>query len=243
MHRFYIEDKLTVGTKADIKGAEARHIKDVLRLKTGDAVILFDGSGKEFRGEIAGIAKDLVSVNILEEKEGDTESPVEIVLGQGIPKSDKMDLIVRKSTELGVSKIVPLYTERVIPKSFSPNKLERWQRIAVEACKQSGRVKVPEIAEPLALEEFIDRADAASLRLIPWEEEKETSLKRALPASLKNNKVAFIVGPEGGLTESEIELAKESGFIPVSLGKRILRTETVSLSLLSIIQFMYGDLS
>lgn len=243
MHRFYIEDKLTVGTKADIKGAEARHIKDVLRLKTGDAVILFDGSGKEFRGEIAGIAKDLVSVNILEEKEGDTESPVEIVLGQGIPKSDKMDLIVQKSTELGVSKIVPLYTERVIPKSFSPNKLERWQRIAVEACKQSGRVKVPEIAEPLALEEFVDSADAASLRLIPWEREKETSLKRALPASLKSNKVVFVIGPEGGLTESEIELAKESGFIPVSLGKRILRTETVSLSLLSIIQFMYGDLS
>lgn len=243
MHRFYIEDKLTVGTKADIKGAEARHIKDVLRLKGGDHILLFDGSGKEFRGEIAGIAKDLVSVNILEEKEGDTESPVEIVLGQGIPKSDKMDLIVQKSTELGVSKIVPLYTERVIPKSFSLNKLERWRRIAVEACKQSGRVKVPEIAEPLALEKFIDSADEASLRLIPWEGEKETSLKRALPASLENNKVVFVIGPEGGLTESEIEVAKESGFVPISLGKRILRTETVSLSLLSIIQYIYGDLS
>lgn len=243
MHRFYIEDKLTVGTKADIKGPEARHIKDVLRLRAGDHILLFDGSGKEFRGEIAGIAKDLVSVNILEEKEGDTEPPVEIVLGQGIPKSDKMDLIVQKSTELGVSKIVPLYTERVIPKSFSPNKLERWRRIAIEACKQSGRVKVPEIAEPLALEKFVDSADAASLRLITWEGEKETSLKRALPASLKNNKVAFVIGPEGGLTESEIELAERSGFVPVSLGKRILRTETVSLALLSIIQYIYGDIS
>ena len=243
MHRFYITDKINARGSVDITGPEARHIKDVLRLRAGDPLLLFDGSGMEFRGEITTIDKGLVSVNILEEKEGDTESPIEIVLGQGIPKSDKMDLIVQKSTELGVSRIVPIYTERVVPKSFSPNKLERWQRIAVEACKQSRRVKVPEISEPLTFEQFIKNAEPSSLRLIPWEGEKGISLKKAFPVSLESNKVSFIVGPEGGLTETEIGTAKKGGFVPVSLGKRILRTETVSLSLISIVQYLYGDLS
>ncbi len=243
MHRFYIDERLSVGGEAYIKGPEARHVKDVLRLKAGDPIVLFDGSGLEFTGEITGIDRDQVSVDILGEKEGETESPIEIVLGQGIPKSDKMDLIVQKSTELGVSKIVPIYTERVVPKSFSPNKLERWRRIAVEACKQSGRVKVPEISEAVKIDEFVRSAEPSFLKLIPWEGEKEISLKKALPASLENNKVSLIVGPEGGLTEPEIELAKRSGFLPVSLGKRILRTETVSLSILSVIQYMYGDIS
>ena len=226
-----------------ISGPEARHLKDVLRFKTGDAVILFDGSGFEFTGMITGIGKELVSVAVAEAKEGKTESPIEIVLGQGIPKSDKMDLIVQKSTELGVSRIVPLFTERVVPKAFSSNKIERWQRIAVEACKQSGRVKVPVISEPVSIDQFVKDGGPSSLKLIPWEGEKERSLKEVLPVTLENSKVTFIVGPEGGLTESEIGIAKGYGFIPVSIGKRILRTETVSLSLLSIIQYLYGDLS
>jgi len=154
-----------------------------------------------------------------------------------------MDLIVQKSTELGVSKIVPIFTERVVPKSFSPNKLERWRRIAIEACKQSGRVTVPEVLEPIRFEEFVKNADIPSLCLIPWEEEKETSLEKVLPAALISGKVTLIVGPEGGLAGPEIELARRGGFTPVSLGKRILRTETVSISLLSIIQYLYGDLA
>lgn len=243
MHRFYIEERLGVGVKAEIKGAEVRHIKDVLRLKAGDQVVLFDGSGMEFEGRINGFSKDGVTVDITERRAGDTESPVEIILGQGIPKSDKMDLIVQKGTELGISRIVPLYTERVVPKSFSANKIERWRRIAVEACKQSGRVKVPVISEPVSLDLFVKDADPSSLSLIPWEGEKETCLKKILPDTLKNRKVTFIVGPEGGLTNSEIVIAKEYGFIPVSLGRRILRTETVPLVLLSIVQHIYGDLA
>jgi len=243
MHRFYIEEGLKTGIKAGIRGAEARHIKDVLRLRVGDSIILFDGSGTEFDGKIAGINKDLISVDITHARDGKTESPVEIVLGQGIPKSDKMDLIVQKSTELGISRIVPIYTERVIPKAFSPNKLERWQRIAVEACKQSGRVKVPLISEPVGIERFIKDTEPSTLKLIPWEGENDASLKKVFPASLKEGKVAFIVGPEGGLSESEIVLAREHGFATVSLGTRILRTETVSLALLSIIQYLYGDIS
>lgn len=242
MHRFYIEERLAVGVNAEIKGGEVRHIKDVLRLKSGDPVVLFDGSGMEFKGRITGFSKDGITVAIMEGREGETESPVEIILGQGIPKSEKMDLIVQKGTELGVSKIVPLFTERVVPKSFSTNKIERWQRIAVEACKQSGRVKVPVISEPLSIDLFVKCAETSSLKLIPWEGEKETSLKKTLPAKLESSKVCFIVGPEGGLTNSEIVLANEYGFVPVSLGRRILRTETVPLALLSIVQFVYGDL-
>ncbi|MBM2837782.1 MAG: hypothetical protein HW415_407 [Deltaproteobacteria bacterium] len=233
MHRFYIEERLGVGVKAEIKGAEVR---------PGDQVVLFDGSGMEFEGRINGFSKDGVTVDITEGSEGDTESPVEIILGQGIPKSDKMDLIVQKSTELGVSKIVPIYSERVVPKSFSSNKIERWQRIAVEACKQSGRVKVPVISEPVSFDLFVKDAEPSSLKLIPWEGEKERCLKKILPVVLGNSKVIFIIGPEGGLTNSEIVIAKEYGFIPVSLGRRILRTETVPLALLSIVQYLYGDL-
>lgn len=244
MHRFYVEERLSAGTKAEIKGDEVGHIRSVLRLKAGDFITLFDGSGWEFKGRIELVGKAGVSVDILEGWEGDTESPIEIVLGQGIPKSDKMDFIIQKATELGVSRIVPLYTERVISKTLSSGKLERWRKIAIEACKQSGRVKPPVVSGPVRINEFISSSDKSSLRLIPWEGEKAASLKDVLPSSfIESGKVSFIVGPEGGLSENEVELAKRSGYIPVSLGRRILRTETVSLSILSIIQFLYGDLS
>ncbi len=242
MSRFYVEERIGVGDRTDIKGSEARHIRDVLRLKTSAPVFLFDGSGMEFEGKIAGIGADSVSVDIVAAREVKTESPLEIVIGQGIPKADKMELIVQKSTELGVSRIVPILTERVVPRSFNVNKLERWQRVAIEACKQSGRVKVPKILEPVGFKEFVTNADPSYLRLIPWEGEKGTSLKSALPEILDPAKAMLIIGPEGGLSGSEIGLARECGFIPVSLGKRILRTETVSLALVSVIQYFYGDL-
>jgi len=197
----------------------------------------------EFEGKIASIDTDSVSVNIVRAREVETESPLEIIVGQGIPKADKMELIIQKSTELGVSRIAPLLTERVVPRSFNLNKLERWQRVAIEACKQSGRAKVPKILEPAGFKEFVTNADPSYLRLIPWEGEKVTSLKSALPETLNPAKVVLIIGPEGGLSGSEIGLARECGFIPVSLGKRILRTETVSLALISVIQYLYGDLA
>lgn len=243
MSRFYVEERIGVGDRTDIKGSEARHIRDVLRLKTSAPVFLFDGSGMEFEGKIASIGADSVSVDIVAAREVKTESPIEIILGQGIPKADKMELIVQKSTELGVSRIVPILTERVVPRSFNVNKLERWQRVAIEACKQSGRVRVPEILEPVGFKEFVTNADPSCLRLIPWEEEKGTSFKSTLPEILDPAKVMLIIGPEGGLSGSEIRLARECGFAPVSLGGRILRTETVSLALISVIQYLYGDLA
>lgn len=243
MPRFYIEERLSVGVRTEVKGVEAKHIKDVLRLRAGDHIALFDGGGMEFEGMVTGIGRDVVSVDVFEAREGGTESPLEIVLGQGIPKSDKMDLVVQKGTELGMSKVVPLLTERVVPRSFSPNKVDRWRRIAIEACKQSGRVKVPIISEPMSIAEFVTDATPSSLKLIPWEGEKTTSLKTALSDALNAKKVMLIVGPEGGLSESEVELARRGGFVPVSLGKRILRTETVSISLLSLVQYLYGDLA
>lgn len=243
MSRFYIEERISVGDRADIRGSEARHIRDVLRLKAGALVLLFDGSGMEFEGKIVAIGADSVSVGIVRTRKVETESPLEIVIGQGIPKADKMELIIQKSTELGVSRIAPILTERVVPRSFNVNKLERWRRVAVEACKQSGRVKVPDILEPVEFKEFVANADPSYLRLIPWEGEKGTSLKNALPDILDPAKVMLIIGPEGGLSGSEIWLARECGFIPVSLGRRILRTETVSLALISVIQYLYGDLA
>lgn len=242
MSRFYIEDRIEVGGKTVIKGSEARHIKDVLRLKTGAPVFLFDGSGMGFEGRIERIGYDGVSVGIVRAIKAETEPPIEIVIGQGTPKADKMELIIQKGAELGVSRIVPILTERAVPRSFNLNRLERWRRIAIEACKQSGRVKVPEIADPLEFKDFVANSDPSSLRLIPWEGERETSLKSALPHLLDRPKVALLIGPEGGFSESEIRYAKECGFIPVSLGKRILKTETVSLALVSIIQYLYGDL-
>jgi 16S rRNA (uracil1498-N3)-methyltransferase len=244
MPRFYVPNPHIEKEMLKIEGNEVRHIRRVLRLKVGDNLSVFDGSGREYEGTIVEEDPSAVMVmvqNILSSK---TESHLEITLAQSMVKGEKMDYLIQKATELGVKKIIPFFSYRSVPlldKSKRLKRYHRWERIAVEASKQCGRGVVPKI-EPLKdYSEMLQTAPLDSLRLILWERVGE-SLKEVLKESKEKKKVFFIVGPEGGMSDEEVEHAKRAGFIPVTLGRRILRSETASLCLLSILQYERGDI-
>jgi 16S rRNA (uracil1498-N3)-methyltransferase len=244
MARFYVPQPRIEKGMLRIEGDEVRHIRKVLRLKAGDEVVVFDGSAKEYEGTIIeeGSASVVIVVqNVLCSK---SESPLEISLAQSLLKGEKMDYLIQKATELGVNRIIPFFSSRTIPlleESRRLNRHHRWKKIAVEASKQCGRGLVPKI-EPLQdYFEMVQTATQDSLRLILWEKEG-ARLKDVLTGSKEKKKIFFVIGPEGGLTQEEVEHARREGFIPVKLGRRILRSETSSLCLLSILQYEYGDI-
>jgi 16S rRNA (uracil1498-N3)-methyltransferase len=219
-----------------------------LRVKRGESIFIFDGSGKEYRGIIEKVSQNEVEVKILEESCPLVESSLELILIQGVPKAEKMDLIVKGTTELGVSTIKPFFSSRTIPRwkddSLS-RKVLHWQKIGVEAARQSGRTKIPEIMRPVAFEDVVNEAENLPngfLKIVLWEGEKERGVKEILRSTPKVGKICFFVGPEGGFSGEEVRLLKNIGCISVSLGNRILRTETASITLLSIIQYEWGDL-
>ncbi len=216
----------------------------VLRLKAGAPVLLADGEGHEARGTISQVGKESLTITrdggVLAEA---AESGPSITLYQGVPKGDKLELILQKGTELGAAAIVPFQADRSVSRigqEQRSGKLERWQRIADEAARQSQRISLPRISFAGSLDEVLESANQ-SLKLLLWEEERETLLRTVLAGQPTPESIAVIVGPEGGLTEKEARQARETGFIPVSLGPRILRTETAGLAILSILQFRWGD--
>ena len=237
MHRFFVEkDRIP-----NITGSDVHHIKDVLRMKVGDQLELLDGSGKIHISKILELKKDEIICKILSSRSEESEPKVKVTLAQCLPKAKKMDLIVQKCTELGVHKIIPALSERSIPKA---EKQERWQKIAKEAAEQSGRSTIPEISPLTKFEEVLKTKDQFDLALIPWELEKENALKNILttgrPEDRKTGRLLILIGPEGGFSRSEIELAKSAGFIPISLGPRILRAETAGMAILSMINYAYS---
>jgi 16S rRNA (uracil1498-N3)-methyltransferase len=227
-----------------IEGDEVKHIRKVLRLKTGDKIIVFDGSGKEYEGTIVDEDRSSVMVKIQNVFSSKRESPLEVTLAQSLLKGEKMDYLIQKATELGVKEIVPFYSSRSIPflgKSGKLKRYHRWERIAIEASKQSGRGVVPKI-EPLQdFSEMLQTASQDSLRLILWEREG-SNLKELLGRTVEKRRIFFIIGPEGGFCHEEIEEANKAGFLHITLGKRILRAETAGVCLLSIVQYDRGDL-
>jgi len=227
-----------------IEGDEVRHIRKVLRLKRGDEIVVFDGSGKEYEGTIVEEGPSSVVIMIQNIFSSETESQLEITLAQSLLKGDKMDYLIQKATELGVKEIIPFFSSRSVPlieKSRRLKRYHRWERIAVEASKQCGRGVVLKI-EPLQdYSEILRTASPDSLRLILWEREG-VRLKEALERSEEKTKIFFIIGPEGGLSEEEVDEAKRNGFTRVNLGRRILRSETASLCLVSILQYEWGDM-
>jgi 16S rRNA (uracil1498-N3)-methyltransferase len=227
-----------------IEGDEVRHIRRVLRLKAGDEIAVFNGSAKEYEGKIVEEGPSSVVIMIQNILSSKRESPLEITLAQSLLKGEKMDYLIQKATELGVKEIIPFFSSRSVPlleKSRRLRRYHRWGKIAIEASKQCGRGVIPKI-EPLQdYYEMLQNISQDFLRLILWEKEG-TRLKEALEGSKEKVKIFFIVGPEGGLSQKEVEDAKEKGFIPVTLGKRILRSETASLCLLSILQYEWGDI-
>jgi len=250
MRRFFVEEGNIKEDKVTIGGDEARHIAQVLRLKEKDRIKVFTGEGREYLAEIIQASKKEVIGRILKESRLDTEPPVEITLIQGIPKSNKMDFIVQKATELGVKRIIPVITQRTIirlDKEKAKVRRIRWQRIALEAAKQSGRAIIPEVREAIPFIQALDNLNRERLNLIPWEEETSTSLKEVLKHHTSHiphptSQITVFIGPEGGFTSGEVGAAKKRGALSVSLGPRLLRTETAGLVTLAMILYELGDI-
>jgi 16S rRNA (uracil1498-N3)-methyltransferase len=228
-----------------ITGELFHHMARVLRLKKGSRIILADGGGREYLGTICQVDGESIAVTLEESRVAPvTEAGPRITLFQGLPRGDRLELILQKCTELGAAGIVPFPAARSIarlPEGRLQEKLERWQRIAREAARQSGRTSAPEVSFAGNLAEVLRQADH-TVKLVLWEEEEAGTLKKLLAELHPPERIAVIIGPEGGLTSDEVGSATKCGFVPVSLGKRIVRTETAGPALLAILQFYWGDI-
>lgn len=220
-----------------IKGTQAKHLR-VLRAKPGELIKIFDGMGHRYITKVVKIYKKEILVEIIKEELYSAESPISIILAQGIPKGDKMDFIVQKATELGIKTIAPIISERSEVKET--RKLERWRKIAISASQQSGREKIPHIEESIELKEFLSKNQKG---IIFSEEEKNQNLKKVLKDFEGSTTIILLIGPEGGFSPHELALAVRSGFTPASLGPRVLRTETAAITAISIIQYELGDIN
>ncbi|MBB6696365.1 16S rRNA (uracil(1498)-N(3))-methyltransferase [Clostridium algidicarnis] len=245
MHKFFLKPEDISLEEASIRGEDVKHIYKVLRLEIGEKIIINNENGCEYLGVISSIDKTLVKVKILEKLDINNESPVEIYLFQGLPKATKMDLIVQKNTELGIKEITPILTSRVDVKLKGEfKKIDRLQRIALEASKQSKRTLIPKIREPISLAEVIDSLPRFDLVIVPYEDETEVTIKQMVISLDKSNikTVAIIIGPEGGFEREEIEMLKKVGAKIITLGPRILRTETAGFTATTLVQYELGDL-
>jgi len=244
MARFYVPQPRLEKGLLKMEGEEVKHIRKVLRLKEGDEITVFDGLGKEFEGTIVEERLSSVVIRVNSVSSSKTDSLLEVTLAQSLLKGEKMDYLIQKATELGVKEIIPFLSSRSVPlleKSKSQKRHHRWERIAIEASKQCGRGVVPRIEFLQDYSEMLAKASPNALRLILWEREG-IRLKEILERSKEKKKIFFVIGPEGGFSQGEVDEAKEAGFIAVTLGRRILRAETASLCLLSILQYEKGDM-
>lgn len=249
MNKFFVPKINFHGDMVTIDGEDVKHIYKVLRLQEGDEISLNNCEGKEFIGEISEIDKKQVIVKIKETVNTYNESPVEFYLFQGLPKSGKMDLIVQKATELGVKEITPILTERVVVKGELGDfkKAGRWNKIALEACKQSKRSLIPVTNTPMEFSSLISKINDFDLVVVPYENENGYGIKKLIQSISEDEiekikKTAVIIGPEGGFEEEEINQLKASGAYIVTLGPRILRTETAGFVCISLLGYELGDL-
>ncbi|SHG85518.1 16S rRNA (uracil1498-N3)-methyltransferase [Thermosyntropha lipolytica DSM 11003] len=246
MHRFFVSRDNIKGREAFIDKEEAHHIQKVLRLKEGDRITLFDGQGWEYYAFLQGVRDKKLVAWIEEAQKVDNEPPFRVNLVQGIPKGDKMELIIQKAVELGVYSIYPVLTERTVVTlkgEKETRKVERWRQIALEACKQCRRNIIPEIKPVISLRDMLELI-AGKPALMFYENEQYNGIKKVLQENRDKIKeeVFLLVGPEGGFAPGEADLAREKGIILCRLGPRILRTETASLAGISIILYELGDL-
>ena len=244
MHQFFVTpDQIHVNDKSVIiTGADVNHIRNVLRMKPGEEISVSNGQdGREYRCGIRSMEADRVCCELRFMKEDKVELPSRIFLFQALPKADKMELIIQKAVELGAFQIIPVASRRCVVKldeRKAASKIQRWQGIAEAAAKQSRRAVIPKVLQVSSFAEAVKRASAMDVRLIPYEMAEDMAKTRALMELLKPGQdVAVFIGPEGGFEPEEIELAVDSCVEPVTLGKRILRTETAGLTVLSWIMY------
>ena len=248
MYQFFVEpEQIDVAAKSVIiRGTDVNHIKNVLRMRPGEEVAVSNGiDGKEYRCGILALEEDCVRLELRFIKEDGVELPAKIYLFQGLPKADKMELIIQKAVELGVYEIIPMATARAVVKldqKKAAAKVKRWQAISESAAKQSKRLLIPEVKEPVKFSEALKLASDLDVRLIPYELAEGMDGTRRIIQSVKpGQSVAVFIGPEGGFEEAEVELAKEAGFQAINLGRRILRTETAGMTVLSILMYQLEE--
>ncbi len=245
MPKFFVAGNQINNNKIKIIGDDVNHIKNVLRQKSGDKITICDISKEQdYLCEIDKIEEKSIDCNIIEKLENNTESNVKVTIFQGLPKADKMELVIQKSVELGVYDITPLQMKRCVVKlneKDKAKKIQRWKKISEVAAKQCGRNIIPKINNIVNVKEVCNLCNEYDIVLIAYENEKENTLKKELKNLKKLDeeeiKVAVIIGPEGGIAPEEIKMFEENGAKIITLGNRILRTETVALSVLSIIMY------
>lgn len=235
MHTFYVSRPQINDDTVTVVGQEHHHLRNVIRLKTGDNIRIIDGEGTVITATITKIGSDLTDV-IIEELKYHKYSTPTINLFQGLPKHDKMDLILQKTTELGVSQFFPMITERTLQKP-SNNRIERWERIILSATKQCGRPWLPNLNEIQILKDCINTAQSCDLSLVLSEKENKQHIQSLLRNKPEIRSIALLIGPEGGFTESEVNIATEMGIIPVTIGSNIMRTETAAIAGVAMVAY------
>lgn len=246
MYQFFVEPEQINDKSVIIEGRDVNHIKNVLRMKPGEEISVSNGlDGKEYRCEIVSLSDEQVSCKLRFIKEDGLELPAKVFLFQGLPKSDKMELIIQKAVELGVYEIIPVAAKRSVVKldeKKEKGKLSRWQTISEAAAKQSKRRIIPRIHSVMNFEQAVAYARDMDVKLIPYEMAEGMGKTRELIESVKEGQtVAVFIGPEGGFEEEEIEKAQRTGIIPVTLGKRILRTETAGFTVLAWLNYQLEE--
>ncbi len=240
LNRVHVEVPVGGRVQLDLHGTAANHVARVLRLRVGDPLILFDDAGGEYMATVVSLSRHMVRVGVGEYLTGNRESPLQVTLAQGISRGERMDVVVQKATELGVQRIVPLLAARTVVRlneAQAANRVRHWRAIAVAACEQCGRNRLPEVTAPMTLQQFLVSQLPEGLRLML---RPDGGLKvRDLSASPA---VTLLIGPEGGLSDAEQSAALAAQFRGLSLGPRILRTETAALAALAVIQQRLGDL-
>jgi len=242
MYQFFVEPSQIQGNRITITGKDVNHIKNVLRMKAGEEISISNGvDGKDYRCGIEELLDEEIICSLRFIKEDGVELPSKVYLFQGLPKADKMELIIQKAVELGVHAVIPVSCKRSVVKlddKKAKSKITRWQQIAEAAAKQSKRSIIPEVKEVLSMKEAVALAEQCEVKLIPYELAEGMEKTKEIINSLKPGEdVAIFIGPEGGFEESEVQLAIENGIVPITLGKRILRTETAGMTVLSWIMY------
>ena len=242
MYHFFINQDQVEDDLIRIIGPDVNHIKNVLRMGAGEEVLISNGVDKDYLCEVTSVTAQEVTARILSVEEGGRELPARITLFQGLPKGDKMELIIQKAVELGACEIVPVETKRTVvklDKKKEESKLRRWNAVSESAAKQSKRLIVPEVTGVMSLKEALIFSKEFDLTVIPFENAKGMERTREILSQVKPGmNVGIFIGPEGGFEDSEIELSESFGAKTVTLGKRILRTETAGLSVLSILSYL-----
>ena len=248
MHRFFVPPEALDGDTAVLPKDASRQISRVLRARPGDTVLVLDDTGMEYVVELTTVDSEKTTGLIISRSQGRGEPRVNLSLLQSVLKSDKFEFVLQKGTELGVSTFVPVYSERSVPRQSGSGGVEsrytRWRKIIVEAAEQSHRSRLPLLMPPMTFEDACDTA--CGLCLVPWESEDTTAIKTAITqwkaASQPVRSATIFIGPEGGFTSEEVNYARRTGIVSVSLGSRILRTETASIAAVTMTLYELGDL-